>query len=183
MKLTANVRTTNKKSETKQIRREGKIPAVPYSAGQANQQIIIDTAEFQAPFVFLPGTESPPLGVSHFLKNVDGLELYLGMSEGAAKQIVEYMKNPDDAALLKFTSDASRFASKETLARWYSDISRYVFTLMDSQERLAGLWFARKSTPPRFVTVTDPELKRQLDARTDSLHTGGVRIYPLFRGK
>lgn len=148
-----------------------------------NTPYFIDTAEFQAPFVFLPGTESPPLGVSHFLKNIDGLELYLGMSEEAAEQLVEYMNNPGDAALLSFTSDVSRFASKESLVRWYSDISRYVFTLMDSQERLAGLWFARKSAPPRFETVTDPELKRRLGEHANSLHTGGVRIYPLFRGK
>ena len=48
MKLTATLRSTTKKSETKQIRRDGKIPAVIYSAGQPNQQIIVDTAEFEA---------------------------------------------------------------------------------------------------------------------------------------
>lgn len=48
MKLTATERASTKKGETKQIRREGKIPAILYSAGQPNQQITLDAAEFNA---------------------------------------------------------------------------------------------------------------------------------------
>jgi large subunit ribosomal protein L25 len=48
MKLTATERTSQKKSETKQIRREGKIPVILYSAGQPNVPLMIDTAEFSA---------------------------------------------------------------------------------------------------------------------------------------
>ena len=71
MKLTASVRTTNKKSETKQIRREGKIPAVIYSAGQANQQIIIDTAEFDA---VLRNMKPGRLPTTTFMLVIDGQE-------------------------------------------------------------------------------------------------------------
>jgi len=48
MKLTATERTSQKKSETKQIRREGKIPAILYSAGQTNLPLMLDAAEFGA---------------------------------------------------------------------------------------------------------------------------------------
>lgn len=48
MKLNAVERTTKKKSETKQIRREGKIPAILYSPGQPNQELVIDSAEMSA---------------------------------------------------------------------------------------------------------------------------------------
>jgi large subunit ribosomal protein L25 len=48
MKLTATVRPTTKKSDTKQLRREGKVPAILYSAGKTNQQLVLDGAEFSA---------------------------------------------------------------------------------------------------------------------------------------
>ena len=47
MKLTVNHRKDLKKSETKQIRREGNIPAILYGKGQANQNIFIKGSEFQ----------------------------------------------------------------------------------------------------------------------------------------
>lgn len=48
MKLTASERVSVKKSDVKQIRREGKIPAILYSPGQTNQQLILDGSEFGA---------------------------------------------------------------------------------------------------------------------------------------
>ena len=48
MKLTATVRASTKKSDMKQARREGKIPAIFYSTGEHNQQLIVDAAEFNA---------------------------------------------------------------------------------------------------------------------------------------
>jgi large subunit ribosomal protein L25 len=46
--LTAEVRLSTKKSDTKQIRREGKIPAILYSAGQPNLQLTVSTDEMGA---------------------------------------------------------------------------------------------------------------------------------------
>lgn len=46
MKLTVIERASTKKGETKQSRREGKIPAILYSAGRPNQQLMLDAAEF-----------------------------------------------------------------------------------------------------------------------------------------
>jgi len=48
MKLTAIERSSGKKGELKQIRREGKIPAILYSAGRPNVQLTLDGAEFNA---------------------------------------------------------------------------------------------------------------------------------------
>lgn len=48
MKLVAIERLSAKKGGIKQIRREGKIPAILYSAGQPNRQLVLDGAEFNA---------------------------------------------------------------------------------------------------------------------------------------
>ena len=69
MKLTAKVRASTKKSDTKQIRREGKIPAILYSAGHPNQQLILDGAEFSA---ILRQMKSGHLGTTVFNLHLDG---------------------------------------------------------------------------------------------------------------
>jgi large subunit ribosomal protein L25 len=71
MKLTANVRSSTKKSDTKQIRREGKIPAILYSAGHPNQQLTLDGAEFSA---ILRGMKQGHLGTTIFHLKMDGKE-------------------------------------------------------------------------------------------------------------
>jgi large subunit ribosomal protein L25 len=69
MKLTANVRASTKKSDTKQIRREGKIPAILYSAGHPNEQLILDAAEFNA---ILRQMKPGHLGTTIFQLQIDG---------------------------------------------------------------------------------------------------------------
>jgi large subunit ribosomal protein L25 len=69
MKLTATVRASTKKSDTKQIRREGKIPAILYSAGNPNQQLILDAAEFNA---IMRQMKQGHLGTTIFQLQMDG---------------------------------------------------------------------------------------------------------------
>ena len=69
MKLTATVRASTKKSDTKQIRREGKVPAILYSAGNANQQLILDAAEFNA---ILRQMKPGHLGTTIFQLHMEG---------------------------------------------------------------------------------------------------------------
>lgn len=69
MKLTATVRASTKKSDTKQIRREGKIPAILYSAGHSNQQLILNAAEFNA---ILRQMKPGHLGTTVFQLHLDG---------------------------------------------------------------------------------------------------------------
>jgi large subunit ribosomal protein L25 len=71
MKLKAELRTSTKKSETKAIRREGKIPAILYSVGKANQQLILDAAEFGA---ILRNMKHGQLPTTTFELMVDGKE-------------------------------------------------------------------------------------------------------------
>lgn len=71
MKLTAQVRTSTKKSDTKQIRREGKVPAILYSVGKPNLQLTIDRDEMEAIFRQMkPGH----LGTTIFHLTLDGKE-------------------------------------------------------------------------------------------------------------
>ena len=48
MKLTATERSSAKKGDLKQSRREGKIPAILYSAGRPNVQLALEGTEFNA---------------------------------------------------------------------------------------------------------------------------------------
>ena len=71
MKLTATVRASTKKSDTKQIRREGKVPAILYSAGHPNQQLILEAAEFNA---IIRQMKTGHLGTTVFSLKIDGNE-------------------------------------------------------------------------------------------------------------
>lgn len=71
MKLTAHVRSSGKKSDTKQIRREGKIPAILYSASHPSQLLVLDAAEFGA---ILRAMKAGHLGTTVFRLMVDGKE-------------------------------------------------------------------------------------------------------------
>lgn len=69
--LTAEVRASTKKSDTKQIRREGKIPAILYSAGQPNLQLTVSTDEMGA---VLRQMKPGHLGTTVFHLKLDGKE-------------------------------------------------------------------------------------------------------------
>jgi large subunit ribosomal protein L25 len=71
MKLTVQVRASTKKSDTKQIRREGKIPAILYSAGQQNVQLILSSDEMGA---ILRQMKPGHLGTTVFHLKLDGKE-------------------------------------------------------------------------------------------------------------
>jgi large subunit ribosomal protein L25 len=69
MKLTASLRPSTKKSDTKEMRREGKVPAVLYSGGKESQQLVLDGAEFSA---ILRQMKPGHLGTTVFELMVDG---------------------------------------------------------------------------------------------------------------
>jgi large subunit ribosomal protein L25 len=71
MKLTVQVRASTKKSDTKQIRREGKIPAILYSKGQQNLQLILSSDEMGA---ILRQMKPGHLGTTVFHLKLDGKE-------------------------------------------------------------------------------------------------------------
>lgn len=97
MKLTANVRVSTKKGATKQIRREGKIPAILYSVGEQNQQIILDRAEFQKN---LKKIEPGHLGTTIFTLILEGKELRVVVKD-IQYELTTYEVSHLDFALLK----------------------------------------------------------------------------------
>lgn len=72
MKLIAKERSSAKKSETKQLRREGKIPVILYSPGQPNRSLVIETSEFKA---LLRTMKPGHLPTTVFSLVVDGKEI------------------------------------------------------------------------------------------------------------
>lgn len=71
LNLTAQLRSSTKKSDTKQIRREGKIPAILYSANQPNIQLMISKDEMGA---ILRQMKPGHLGTTVFNLKLDGKE-------------------------------------------------------------------------------------------------------------
>lgn len=71
MKLSANERTSQTKSDILQLRRNGKIPAIIYSPGQNGQLIAIDATEFKAA---LRGIKSGQLPTTVFTLQIGGKE-------------------------------------------------------------------------------------------------------------
>ncbi len=69
MELTVARRAAGKKAETKQIRREGNIPAVLYSKGEKGQEVTVDGGEFQK---ILNKIEPGTLSSKVFTLTVDG---------------------------------------------------------------------------------------------------------------
>ena len=69
--MSAEVRTSTKKSDTKQIRREGKIPGILYSAGKPNLQLTVSKDEMGA---ILRQMKPGHLGTTVFHLKLDGKE-------------------------------------------------------------------------------------------------------------
>src|SRR3569832_2004744 len=69
--LTALSRASTKKSDTKQIRREGKIPAILYSTGKPNIQLTVSGEEMGA---ILRQMKPGHLGTTVFHLKLDGKE-------------------------------------------------------------------------------------------------------------
>ena len=69
--MSAEARTSTKKSDTKQIRREGKIPAILYSVGKPNLQLTVSKDEMGA---ILRQMKPGHLGTTVFHLKLDGKE-------------------------------------------------------------------------------------------------------------
>lgn len=69
MKLTATRRSAGKKTENKQIRRQGNVPAILYSKGEKGQEIVIDGIAFKK---ILNTTPTGTLSSKVFQIEIDG---------------------------------------------------------------------------------------------------------------
>jgi large subunit ribosomal protein L25 len=86
MKLTATKRSAGKKSENRQIRRAGNIPAILYSKGQKGEEIVIDGGDFKKILNVIPaGT----LSSKTFLLDLDG-KVIKAIIKGIQYQVTTY---------------------------------------------------------------------------------------------
>jgi large subunit ribosomal protein L25 len=72
MKLNAQKRTNEKKSDVAVLRRSGKIPAVLYKKNNANELVTVNEDEFQA---IIRGIKQGQLATNVFDLNIDGKEV------------------------------------------------------------------------------------------------------------
>lgn len=128
--------------------------------------------------------ERPDFGKTIFLENIwNTYELHVGVSENSIDQIVDYTSNENDTALQMNTGDRKRFSSREKFEDWYHDEWRLVFSLLEKNGDIAGIWFGRPSEPPELANIENRELAEKIESNTDKIHTGGIRLYPNARGK
>ncbi|MCH8518951.1 GNAT family N-acetyltransferase, partial [Candidatus Gracilibacteria bacterium] len=122
------------------------------------------------------------LGKTRYIENLGRYELHLGIQERHIKDIISYTKDEDDIALQKNTSDNKRFASRESIKKWYSDNGRRVFSLIGGEGELLGITYFRPSLPPDIIKGED---RGFIEKIKDAIHTStaAIRLYPLARRK
>ena len=94
---------------------------------------------------------------------------------------MDHTNDDSDEALKINTGDRKRFSSREKFESWYYDTGRYVFSLLEKDGNIAGLWFGRPSEPPEFGEIENIELVETIEKNSDKIHTGGIRLYPNAR--
>lgn len=128
--------------------------------------------------------EKPPLWESIFLEDfTTGYELHVWVPTKTIDHIIEHSRDESDQALARNTGDKKRFLSRETFTNWYHDSGRYVFSLLEKNGTIAGIWFGRPSEPPELAVIENTELAHIIETHENNIHTGGIRLYQNARGK
>jgi RimJ/RimL family protein N-acetyltransferase len=110
-------------------------------------------------------------------------ELHVWIPRSTIDTIIQNTANEEDRALQSNTWDRKRFSSREKFESWYNDKGRYVFSLIESDGNIAGIWFSRPSDAPELSQIDNVELANLIEQNKTKIHTGWVRIYPNARGK
>lgn len=128
--------------------------------------------------------EKPPFGESIYLEKFwEDHELHVWIRESAIDTIIQNTANEEDIALKTNTWDRKRFSNREKFESWYNDEGRYVFSLLENDGTIAGIWFWRPSAAPELAKVENTELVNLIEKNTTKIHTGWIRLYPNARGK
>ncbi len=128
--------------------------------------------------------EKPEFWVSIFLESFsDDYSLHVWIPANAIGPIIENTANEEDRALSTNTWDRKRFSNREKFESWYNDTGRYVFSLIEKDGTIAGIWFWRPSDAPELAQVENRELADAIGQHPTKIHTGGIRLYPNARGK
>jgi RimJ/RimL family protein N-acetyltransferase len=127
--------------------------------------------------------KSSPNAFPRYLEAIWEYQLYLWLPKSAIDEVVAYSNSKEDLALLLNTSDAKRFVTKEKLQTWLSDTSRYIFSLLTPEWNIVWIWWARPCDPPIMNEITEITLYEMMMNHSQDICTGGIRIYPPYRGK
>src|SRR3989344_5391173 len=77
-----------------------------------------------------------------YVAKLDQLNIIKGLTKEQIKQLLQYTK--EDAAVQKYTSDATRFVSQNSFDKWISK-EKFIYTLTDNEQNLLGIiWFSKK---------------------------------------
>lgn len=142
---------------------------------------ITSTEDLEKANLHLLELERPEFGKSIFLENIWEYALHVGIPENTIQPIMDHTNDDSDEALKINTGDRKRFSSREKFESWYYDTGRYVFSLLEKDGNIAGLWFGRPSEPPEFGEIENIELVETIEKNSDKIHTGGIRLYPNAR--
>jgi RimJ/RimL family protein N-acetyltransferase len=101
-----------------------------------------------------------------------------GITDTQIDQLIEYAQN--DETVKNFTSDAKRFASRETFNAWRKPDAQF-YTLTDEGDNLMGIIWFEELELPEFIP-TNPSTTHHLP--TTKFHTTfAIRTYGKARGK
>lgn len=145
---------------------------------------ITTIADLEKANLHLLRLEKPILWESIYLERFsDDYDLHVWIPGSAIDPIIEHTADERDTALQANTGDRKRFASREKFESWYNDNGRYVFSLLEKDGTIAGIWFGRPSDAPELAQVENRELADAIGQHPTKIHTGGIRLYPNARGK
>jgi len=107
----------------------------------------------------------------------------LWIPENQIKKIIEFSQDKTDIAMIKWTWDLKRFSSEEKFEKWYNNKNRFLFCLLEKNNKIAGIWWGRPTNLPKINTITDNKVYNIVVKERENIHTSWIRIYPEFRWK
>jgi dTDP-glucose pyrophosphorylase len=107
----------------------------------------------------------------------------LWIPENQIKKIIEFSQDKNDIAMIKWTWDLKRFSNIEKFEKWYNDKNRFLFCLLEKNNKIAGIWWGRPTNFPKINTIIDEKINKIVINEKENIHTSWIRIYPEFRWK
>lgn len=131
-----------------------------------------------------PDFSMPQIGETKYIQNIWwAYQLYVWISTNNIEKLIEYSLDTTDESLHKNTGDKKRFSTKSDFEKWYSDVNRILFTLTDEKWTLCGISWFRPAELPHIQEITNKEIFNTISNSKANIHTNGIRIYPIARGK
>ena len=134
-------------------------------------------------FTFSPESLPPVFGTSIPLEEIGEYTLCLGLTQKQWEEIIFNTHDPHDIVLRRFTGDMRRFSDTEALERWYNAQGRFTFSLVNHEGIIAWIWWWRPSDAPNIIRPISDDIPEVLCSDERSIHTSGIRIYPMARSQ